>query len=128
MLGPLIVAEVLYFRGGYQMSFGVLLVPAVLALSVLAAARLLYPCPRAFEAGSVKLKSKILPKIFWIYLAAVALIAAGYIDFPLITYHFKRVSIVSDDWIPVFYAVAMGVDALAALLFGRLLTGEAFLS
>ncbi|MEM2146046.1 MAG: MFS transporter, partial [Candidatus Jordarchaeaceae archaeon] len=25
-----------------------------------------------------------------------------------------------DDWIPIFYAVAMGVDALAALLFGRL--------
>jgi len=26
----------------------------------------------------------------------------------------------SDVWIPVFYAVAMGVDALAALVFGRL--------
>ena len=27
---------------------------------------------------------------------------------------------VAPDWIPVFYAVAMGVDALAALVFGRL--------
>jgi MFS family permease len=27
---------------------------------------------------------------------------------------------VSDSWIPIFYAVAMGVDALAALGFGRL--------
>lgn len=120
MLGPLIVAGVLYFKGGYQMSFGVLLIPALLALSVLAVARLLYPRPRAFEAGSVKLESKVFPKVFWIYLAAVAFIAAGYVDFPLIAYHFKRVSIVSDDWIPVFYAVAMGVDALAALIFGRL--------
>ncbi|KCZ70943.1 Major Facilitator Superfamily transporter [Candidatus Methanoperedens nitroreducens] len=120
MLGPLIVAGVLYFRGGYQMSFGVLLVPALLALSVLAAARLLYPHPRAFEVGSVKLESKVFPKVFWIYLGAVAFIAAGYVDFPLIAYHFKRVSIVSDDWIPVFYAIAMGVDALAALIFGRL--------
>ncbi len=120
MLGPLIVAGVLYFKGGYQMSFGVLLVPALLALSVLAAARLLYPRPRAFEAGPVKLESKVFPKVFWIYLAAIAFIAAGYVDFPLIAYHFKRVSVVSDDWIPVFYAVAMGVDALAALIFGRL--------
>ncbi len=120
MLGPLIVAGVLYFRGGYQMSFGVLLIPALLALSVLIVARLLYPRPSAFEAGPVKLESKDFPKVFWLYLAGVALIAAGYVDFPLIAYHFKRVSIVSDDWIPIFYAVAMGVDALAALVFGRL--------
>jgi len=30
------------------------------------------------------------------------------------------ISGVSDEWIPIFYAIAMGVDALAALLFGRL--------
>jgi len=120
MLGPLIVAGVLYFKGGYQISFAILLVPALLALSVLAVARLLYPHPRAFEIDSVKLESKVFPRVFWIYLAAVALIAAGYVDFPLIAYHFKRVSIVSDECIPIFYAIAMGVDALAALLFGRL--------
>jgi len=51
---------------------------------------------------------------------AVALVAAGYADFPLIAYHFKKVAVVSDNWTPVFYAVAMGVDALAALIFGRL--------
>ncbi len=123
MLGPLIVAGVLHLKGSYQMSFGVLLIPALLALCVLVVARLLYPHPRAFDIGSVKsvkLESKAFPKVFWLYLAAVALIAAGYVDFPLIAYHFKRVSIISDDWIPIFYAIAMGVDALAALLFGRL--------
>jgi MFS family permease len=120
MVGPFIVAAVLYFKGGYQRSFGVLLAPALLALSVLAVARLLYPRPRAFEAGSVKRESKVYSKGFWLYLGAVALIAAGYVDFPLIAYHFKKVSIVSDNWIPIFYAMAMGVDALAALLFGRL--------
>jgi MFS family permease len=106
MLGPLIVAGVLYVKGGYRLGFGILLVPAVLALTILVMARLLYPHPRDFEAGSAKLESKVFPKVFWIYLAAVALIAAGYVDFPLIAYHFKRLS--------------MGVDALAALLFGRL--------
>ena len=120
MIGPLIVAGVLYIKGDYRLGFGILLVPAILALTVLVMTRLLYPHPRAFEVGSAKLESKVFPKVFWIYLAAVALIAAGYVDFPLIAYHFKRLSIVSDDWIPIFYAIAMGVDALAALLFGRL--------
>ena len=120
MLGPLIVAGVLYIKGDHRLGFGILLVPAILALTVLVMTRLLYPHPRAFEVGSAKLESKVFPKVFWIYLAAVALIAMGYVDFPLIAYHFKRVSIVSDDWIPIFYAIAMGVDALAALLFGRL--------
>jgi MFS family permease len=120
MLGPLIVAGVLYFKGGYRLGFGILLVPAILALSVLVIARLLYPHPRDFEVHPVKLENKAFPRVFWIYLAAVALIAAGYVDFPLIAYHFKRGSIVSDDWTPIFYAIAMGVDALSALLFGRL--------
>jgi hypothetical protein len=29
-----------------------------------------------------------LPRVFWIYLAAAALVAAGFADFPLIAYHF----------------------------------------
>jgi len=120
MLGPLIVAAVLYFRGSYTMGFGILIVPAFLALSVLVATRLLYPHPRDFEVGSAKLEKGGIPKVFWLYLAAVVLIAAGYVDFPLIAYHLKKVSIASDNWIPIFYSVAMGVDALAALFFGRL--------
>ncbi len=45
VLGPLTVAAVLHFGGGYPTGFGILLVPALLALSVLLAARLLYPLP-----------------------------------------------------------------------------------
>ena len=120
VLGPLIVSAVLYFKGGYRTGFGILLVPALLAISVIIAARVSYPNPRDLEAGSAKIESKGFPHVFWLYLVAVALIAAGYTDFPLIAYHFKTVSVVSDSQIPMFYAVAMGVDALAAILFGRL--------
>jgi len=120
MIGPLIVAGVLFIKGGYKNSFAVLLIPAVLALIVLLTARYLYPRPRDLETATVTLETKGFPKVFWIYLIAVALIAAGYVDFPLAAYHFKKVSIVSDNWIPIFYAIAMGVDALAALIFGRL--------
>ncbi|MFY9269535.1 MAG: MFS transporter [Candidatus Manganitrophaceae bacterium] len=118
MLGPLIVAAVLYFQGGYRTSFAILLIPAILALGVLGAARWLYPHPRDLEVASPDLRTEGFPRVFWIYLAAVALIAAGYADFPLIAYHFKEVGSVPDSWIPVLYAVGMGVDALAALLFG----------
>jgi len=120
ILGPLIVATVLYLNGGYRISFAILLVPALLALAVLLVARALYPRPRDLEAVTVELKTKGFSRIFWLYLAAVSLIAAGYVDFPLISYHFEKLSIVSKIWIPVFYAVAMGVDALSALFFGRL--------
>jgi hypothetical protein len=40
LLGPLIVAAVLFRRGGYPTAFGVLLIPALLALGVLVLARL----------------------------------------------------------------------------------------
>ena len=120
MLGPAIVAAVLYFKGSYGNAFAVLLIPALLALAVLAAARLLYPRPRDFETGQIKPGRKGLSRTFWIYLAAVALVAAGFADFPLIAFHFKKASVVSEAWIPLFYAIAMGVDALAALVFGRL--------
>jgi MFS family permease len=120
MLGPAVVALVLYFRGGYRNAFGLLVIPALLALGVLAAARFLYPRPRDFEESQEKQGEKGFPRIFWIYLAAVALLAAGFADFPLIAYHFNKASVLSDEWVPVFYAIAMGVDALAALVFGRL--------
>jgi MFS family permease len=119
VLGPLVVAAVLYFRGDYRTGFAVLLVPALLALGVLAAARLLYPRPRDLEPVSSELQASGFPRVFWLYLIAVALIAAGFADFPLIAYHFQKAATVPPDWIPVLYAVAMGVDALAALVFGR---------
>jgi len=120
MLGPLIVAGVLFIKGSYKSSFAILLIPALLALIVLLTARYLYPKPRDLETISVALETKGFPQVFWIYLVAVALVAAGYIDFPLTAYHFKKIAIVSDNWIPIFYAIAMGVDALVALIFGRL--------
>ena len=51
---------------------------------------------------------------------AVGLLGAGYADFPLIAYHFGKTAVAPSDWIPLFYAVAMGVDAVAALILGRL--------
>ena len=122
VLGPLLMAAVLAFRESYQMGFAVLIVPALLALTLLLVARARFPTPREFELEtSTRLEDgRRFPRSFWLYLAAVALVALGYADFPLIAYHFKQAAVVPDTWIPIFYAVAMGVDALAALIFGRL--------
>ncbi len=120
ILGPLIVAAVLFLNGTYRAGFALLLIPALLALAVLALSRFLYPHPHHLELSQPKLETKGFKRIYWIYIAAVALIAAGFTDFPLIAYHFQKSIVVSAAIIPIFYAVAMGVDAIAALIFGRL--------
>ena len=66
----------------------------------------------------LNLESTGLSRPFWLYIAAVALIGAGYADFPLVAYHFKTAGVMPDAWIPVLYAVAMGTDAIAALILG----------
>jgi predicted MFS family arabinose efflux permease len=118
MLGPSLVAFIFYLRGDYRAGFAILLIPALLALAVLIIAWRLYPRPHDLENAAPVLETKGFPKVFWIYLAAVVLVAAGYADFPLIAYHFEKTASVPQLWIPIFYAVAMGVDALASLLFG----------
>jgi predicted MFS family arabinose efflux permease len=119
--GPLIVALVLFRREGYHIGFGVLLVPALLCLVTLIVARLWFPEPHKLEEGSIDLlETKRFPKAFWIYVTAGALIAAGFADFSLISFHFKKIGNVSDTEVALFYAAAMGAGAMTNLVFGRL--------
>jgi MFS family permease len=118
--GPLLLAAVLRGEAGYRTGFAILAVPAVAAVAVLLIARAQFPRPSDLEPAAPAMDSAGLPRAYWIYLGAVALVAAGYVDFPLAAYHFERSAVVSESWIPVFYAVAMAVDAVAALALGRL--------
>src|SRR6266568_8457056 len=120
LLGPLAVAAVLALRGQYRIAFAVLLVPALVTLSILLVARLTYPRPEEIEAHPPDVRTTGLPRVFWVYLAGAVLVAAGFADFPFIAYPFARVSSVPNAWIPVFYAVAMGVSGIGSLIFGRL--------
>ncbi|MDD5584986.1 MAG: MFS transporter [Candidatus Omnitrophica bacterium] len=120
LTGPSLMALVLYLKGGYRNGFAILLVPALFAIAILLIARYVYPNPHEFEIPTPALKGKGLKRPFWLYLAAISLVAAGYADFPLIAYHCKKMAIASDSFIPLFYTVAMGIDAIAALIFGRL--------
>jgi MFS-type transporter involved in bile tolerance (Atg22 family) len=52
--------------------------------------------------------------------AAAGVLACGFIDFPLLAYHFQKTSLTDSATIPLLYAGAMGVNGLTALVFGRL--------
>lgn len=121
ILGPLIISLVLYYKGSYQEGFALLLIPALCALIVLICARYLYPRPQEMEKERpTEQASQSFSKPFWLYIMAVSFVAAGYVDFPLIAYHFKKTSLVSDVWMPVFFAIAMAMDGVSALIAGRL--------
>jgi MFS family permease len=120
LVGPLIVAIVLAAQGGYSTAFALLLVPALMTLGLLLVARFLYPQPDAATTKLLDLKAEGLPAVFWIYLAAAALVAAGFADFALMSYHFAKAQMMPASWIPIVYAAAMGVSGAASLVFGWL--------
>jgi len=121
MIGPLLMALILYLHGGFNTGFAVLLIPALLCLATLLAARLLHPRPHKLEQGTEHIyASANLDRPYWIYLVAGALIATGFADFALIGFHFQKAGAVPGNWIPLFYAVAMASGALASIPLGRL--------
>ncbi len=120
-LGPLFVALALKESHHYPSAYALLAIPAGLALATLFVSIKLYPDPSRFEehhAGGIATKG--YPRAFWIYMTAAGLLAAGFVDFPLIAFHFQKTSVASPPEIPIFYSAAMGVEALTALAFGKL--------
>src|SRR5437667_2338584 len=94
-VGPLLVALILYLNGGFRTGFGVLLVPALLCLAILVAARLLHPRPHELEEGTGHtFATTNLSCPYWIYFAACQLIAACFVDFALIGFHFHKANTV----------------------------------
>jgi predicted MFS family arabinose efflux permease len=122
IIGPIVFSFVLLSHGGYSEGFTLLWIPALLTLVVLAIARKKVPSPQKLEAPGETSRQNIqgkLPRIFWLYTVFTLLSVAGFANFQLISYHLKVQAIVPDAQIPLIYAIAMGVDALAALLVGK---------
>jgi MFS family permease len=122
LFGPLLIALVLAVsHQDYKVAFASLAIPAVIMLSLLGVARLLYPRPQdlAGKGSPAPAAGGGLPRVFWIYVAAAALAAAGFADFPLIAYHFQHAGTVSATLTPVFYAVAMAVSGAGSLILGK---------
>jgi len=120
LVGPLVAAGIYAWRGDYKLTFAMLLIPALIMLSLLAVARSAYPRPEDLDSTPRDIRTKGLPRVYWLYLAGAVLVAVGFADFPFMAYHFAKMSTVSASLIPVFYAIAMGVSGAGSLLFGRL--------
>jgi MFS family permease len=72
------------------------------------------------EPGTRPIDSHGLPRVFWIYLAGAALVAAGFADYPLIAFLFQQAGTVPGDWVAIFYSIAMAVSGTGSLVLGRL--------
>ena len=119
MTGPLIAALVLFHHHDYRAAFAWLAIPAMLTLVSVALLRL-----RFAHAGNVAKPPAVhdrsdLTPIFWLYAASAGLVAFGFADYPLIAYHYAKAHVVSQTWIPILYAFAMGTAGLGSLVFGR---------
>jgi len=124
IIGPLIFSAVFIFEGGYRKGFTILWIPALLCVTTLLVARIKLPSPEKLETSGGPTRQNIqgkgrLPRIFWFYALFSFFSVAGFVNFQIISYHFKVQSVISDVQIPVFYAIAMGADALVALIIGK---------
>ena len=122
-LGPMIVFLIVSNSGKselstYQICFGLLGIVAIMALVLLFIAKCKYPHPENFEKPKTNKGGIKGNKLFIIYMLAISFLALGFIDYPLVAYHFGKVNIIDVAYVPLLYSIAMGVDAIAALLFG----------
>lgn len=121
-VGPLAVAAVLAGKGEYKTAFAVLLIPALLTIALVLVARFIYPKPEELEASShesASIDAQKLPHRFWLYLIAAGLVAAGFPDFSLMSFHFGKTETVPTFWIPIFYSLALGISGISSLIFGK---------
>src|SRR5207248_2138113 len=86
----------------------------------------LYPHPTQLESKAPKIAVTGFTSGYWLYAIGAGLIGAGYADFQLIAYHLKSTGLAPDSAIPLFYALAMGTTAIAALATGWLYDRHGF--
>ena len=117
MVGPLLMAVAVSQTNHFGPAFLRLAIPALLALGALLFAKAAYPVQGAPPAPK---GPQVLPRVFWLYVAAAAVLASGFVDFPLMSYHWQKNSLLAPATIPLLYSGAMAVNGLTALVFGRL--------
>ena len=119
--GPLIFAAVFAFREDYSFGYSLFWAPFALLMLMLLFARRQAPDTRVFEQEAPHNDNgNSLTRVFWIYTVFSALAVVGFANFSVIAFHLKTRNVITDAQIPMLYALAMGVDAAAALVVGRL--------
>jgi MFS family permease len=123
--GPLLVAGAVAVTGGFRAGFAVLALPGVAVLVLLAWLVRRVPDPSLYETvphapATARAGGTRLPAAFRTYAAFTALTMLAYPTFGLLGYHLATRHLVPVAAVPLVYALAMGVDALAALAVGPL--------
>jgi len=116
LVGPLAVAGGVALSG-YRLGFGILIVPAVLAMLSLVRARGLEP---AGDRATAPFDTRGFSPTYWRYLVFASLAVMGFAHFALVAFRFGADAVVTPASIPLLFALAMGVDAGAAYLVGHL--------
>jgi MFS family permease len=118
VIGPLLVAVTVARSHTFGPAFLGLVFPAAAAVVALLVARAWFPAQG--KAAPIQIDETRFPRIFWIYVAASGILACGFVDFALLSYHFQNTGVVAPATIPLLYSGAMAVNAVTAPLFGRL--------
>ena len=137
-IGPVLLYLVMLFKTEgttfeiYSTCFAVLAIPGAITLILLIVTRCKFPNPEHFEPEPKEYIPFKMKKEFILYIAGISLFAFGFIDYSIIIMHVSRTyshlasglsetsALVSTGSLPLFYAGAMLVDAVAALFFGMM--------
>jgi len=125
LLGPLVFTAVFALGNqgsdlaSYKAGYAWLWIPfGVLMLSVLYAF-LRVPDPERLEPiVPQKTESEKLSRTYWLYTAFSLVTTLGFVGWPILSYHYAATGVLPGAQIALFYAVAMGVDGITALIVG----------
>jgi len=120
ILGPLIFTAAYIARGDYRGGFALLIIPFVLMMATLVLVRRKVPDTVTYERDGGGESTAPPVRNLLPYGIFTALTMCGFVAFPIISFYFSSTGTVPGAEIPLFYAVAMGVDAFAALAAGRI--------
>ena len=135
-LGPVLLYVVMLFKTEgstfeiYSRCFAVLAVPGAITILLLLITKYKFPNPENFEPEEKRFTPFKVKKEFIFYIAGISLFAFGFIDYSIIIMHVSKTytnisaqltetsSLVNSGTLPLLYAGALLVDAVAALVFG----------
>lgn len=125
--GPLIFSAIFFLLGskdegvhGYQNGYALMWIPFFILMICISIAYRKVPDPAILENSAVnkQLPDK-LSRVFWLYTVFGFLTTLGFINFAILGFHFKAKGLLSDAQIPFFYAIAMAIDGIVALVIGK---------
>lgn len=124
--GPMVFTAVFFETGrtdlaAYQLGYAWLFPGAALVVIAVLCAWRVVTSFKLVEEGEAAASDESKPAaIFPLYMAFTFFASAGFVAFSIIGFHLKSKGVIADSAITTLYSVAMIVDAVAALVIGRL--------